>query len=146
MTHEKKHHTQLPPIEWVKRVNNSWLVRNGLDARAREWLDHIAPDNDDRLLRSCQAARAMCGLRAPLEDPKPWFYAGLFCLATAAEAARFLHPHRVTTAALPSMAGDENVILWLDRAGAETRGLVLRLRVNLARLGAAAGTDSFFSC
>ena len=139
MRREMKHHSQLPPIEWVKRVNNSWLVRRGLDERAREWLDYLASCDDGRLLRSCRAARAMCGLREQLEDPKPWFYAGLFSLANAAEAARFLQHHRITTAALPSMAGDENVVLWLDQAGDDTRGLVLRLRTSLARLGS---TDS----
>lgn len=132
MSREMKHHSQLPPVEWVKRVNNSWLVRGGLDARTREWLDYLASCDDGRLLPSCEAARAMCGLREKLEDPKPWFYAGLFSRATAAEAARFLQPYRITTAALPSMAGDENVILWLDRVGDETRDLVLRLRTSLA--------------
>ncbi len=142
MTREKKHHSQLPPIEWVKRVNNSWLVRRGLDARAREWLDYLVSCNDGRLLRSCQAAREMCGLREPLEDPKPWFYAGLFSLATAAEAARFLQPYHITTAALPWMAGDVNAALWLDRVGDETRELVLRLRSSLARVGSAAAEET----
>jgi hypothetical protein len=132
-TREMKHHSQLPPVEWVERVNSSWIVRGGLDGRAREWLDYLASLDDGRLLPSCQAARAMCGLREPLEDPKPWFYAGLFCQATAGEAARFLQPYRVTMAALPSMAGDENVVLWLDRVGDETRDLVSRLRHNLRR-------------
>ena len=73
----------------------------------------------------------MCGLRPPLEDPKPWFYAGLFSLATSEEAARYLQPYRVTMAALPSMADDGNVILWLDEMGNEARNLVFRLREKL---------------
>ena len=67
-TREMKHHSQLPPVEWVERVNSSWIVRGGLDGRAREWLDYLASLDDGRLLPSCQAARAMCGLREPLEE------------------------------------------------------------------------------
>jgi hypothetical protein len=133
------HHSQLPPVEWARRVNNSWIVRGGLDARAREWLDHLALPGDGRLLESCLAARAMCGLREPLEDPKPWFYAGLFSLASREEAARFLQPYRVTMAAVPAMADDENVALWLDRVGNETRDLVRRLRAGLRQAGAGDG-------
>jgi len=130
-----KPHSQLPPVEWVKRVNNSWIVRGGLEIRAREWLDYLASSGDGRLLESCHAAQAMCGLREPLEDPKPWFYAGLFSLATAAEAARFLQPYRVTMATVPAMADDENVVLWLDRVGDEARNLVRRLRAGLRQAG-----------
>jgi hypothetical protein len=137
-TREMKHHSQLPTIEWVNRVNSSWIVRGGLNDRAREWLDYLASLDDGRLLPSCQAARAMCGLREPLEDPKPWFYAGLFSLATSEEAARFVQPYRITMAALPSMACDDNIVLWLDRVGDETRDLVLRLRENLRYVGSAA--------
>lgn len=133
MSREMKHHSQLPPVEWANRVNSSWIVRGGLNGRAREWLDYLASLDDGRLLQSCQAARAMCGRREPLEDPKPWFYTGLFSLATTGEAARFLQPYRITLAALPSMAADENVVLWLDRVGDETRDLILRLRENLRR-------------
>lgn len=134
-----KHHSQLPPVEWVKLVNNSWIVRGGLDLRAREWLDHLASSGDNRLLDSCHAARAMCGLREPLEDPKPWFYAGLFSLASRAEAARFLRPYRVTMAALPAMTDDENVALWLDQVGDGTRDLVQRLRASLRQTGSKEG-------
>ena len=128
---EMNHHSKLPPVEWVNFVNSSWIVRGGLNERAREWLDYLASLDDGRLLASCKAARAMCGLREPLEDPKPWFYAGLFSLATSEEAARFIQPYRITMAALPSMADDEYVVLWLNRVGDETRELVLRLRENL---------------
>lgn len=76
----------------------------------------------------------MCGMRDPLQDPKPWFYAGLFSLATCEEARRFLGPHRVTKACVPAMAEDEEVALWLDRVGSETRELVQKLREGLARL------------
>ena len=74
----------------------------------------------------------MCTVRRKAEDPKPWFYSGLFSLATREEAARFLATHRVTQAAIPAMAGDPEVELWLDRVGPETRQLMERLRQALA--------------
>ena len=128
------HHSTLPSPDWVKRVNHSWLVRGGLKENADDWLEYLSKLDDGRLRQSCEAARAMCGMRDPLEDPKPWFYAGLFSLATAEEARRFLSVHRITKAAVPAMADDEDVTLWLDRVGSETRELVQKLRDGLARL------------
>jgi hypothetical protein len=125
---EMKITSTMPPIEWAGRVNHTWFVRGGLKEHAVEWMKHLIAMDDGRLLPSCEAARAMCSLRDPLEDPKPWFYAGLFSRATGNEARRFLDTHRITKAAIPSMRDDENVLLWLDRVGPETRELIQRLR------------------
>ncbi len=124
----------MPPIEWAGRVNQSWFVRGGLKEHAAEWMKYLISLDDGRLLSSSEAARAMCGMRDPLSDPKPWFYAGLFSLATADEARRFLESHRITRAAVPSMRDDETVVLWLDRAGPETRELIDRLRGAIQRI------------
>ncbi len=129
-----QHHSTLPTVEWVKRVNRSWLVRGGLRENADAWLEYLTKLDDGRHLPSCEAARAMCGLRDPLQDPKPWFYAGRLSLATAEEARRFLSVHRVTKAIVPTMVDDDEVVLWLDRVGSETRELVQKLREGLARL------------
>lgn len=118
----------MSPIDWAKRVNRSWIVHSNLNDHAEAWLDHLAALRDGRLLESCQAARDMCALRDPGDDPKPWFYAGLFHLATVPEARQFLETHRVTKSAIPSMVDDESVRLWLDRVGPETRDLIARLR------------------
>ncbi len=128
------HHSTLATLDWVKRVNCSWLVRGGLRENADAWLELLSLLDDGRMLPSCHAARAMCYLREPLQDPKPWFYAGLFSLATAEEARRFLSVHRVTKAIVPTMVDDAEVVLWLDRVGSETRELVQKLREGLARL------------
>jgi len=128
------HHSTLPTLDWVKRVNGSWLVRGGLNENADAWLEYLADMDDGRLLPSCEAARAMCALRDPLDDPKPWFYAGIFSLASAQEARRFLGLHRVTKAVVPTMTDDEEVKLWIERVGPETRELVQRLRESLADL------------
>jgi hypothetical protein len=124
----------LPVLDWVKRVNRTWLVRGRINEHADAWLEYLASLADGRLLRSCGNARAMCDARERLDDPKPWFYAGLFSLATADEARRFLATHRITSAAIPSMWDDPDVSLWLDRAGPETRVLIDRLRANISRL------------
>lgn len=119
------------PIAWVKRVNQSWFVRGGLKASAAAWLDYLAEMNDGRLLVSCEAARRMCGKRKSYEDPKPWFYAGLFHLSIPEEARRFLSSHHVTLASLPCMVGDPTES-WLAHVSADTRELVQRLRDGLA--------------
>ena len=124
----------LEPIAWAKRVNRTWLTKGGLNRDADEWMKHLAACGGGRLKRSCENARAMCGFRDPLDDPKPWFYTGLFSLATAEEAKRFLANHRITKAAVPSMRDDEDVILWLDRVGPETLELIERLRAGIKRL------------
>ncbi len=123
-----KHREIISAIEWAKRVNGSWLVRSNLKEHAAEWIDYLAALADGRLEKSCLLARQFCDLRRPDDDPKPWFYAGLFRLATAAEAGQFLSTHRVTKATVPSMLEDPDVQLWLDRVGPETHELMARLR------------------
>jgi hypothetical protein len=129
-----KHPSDHSPVDWVKRVNRAWIVRGHLNVQAETWLDHLASLDDGRLQQSCENARALCDLRDPLDDPKPWFYAGLFSLATPAEARKFLATHRVTKALVPSMADDEEVRLWLERVGPETLQLLERLRQALGCL------------
>ncbi|MGL4399606.1 MAG: hypothetical protein ACRCXD_07035 [Luteolibacter sp.] len=121
-------------MDWARRVNRAWLVRSNLNEHTEAWLDHLACLDDGRLLKSCEIARAMCDHRQPEDDPKPWFYSGIFQLATAAEAQRFLATHRVTRATVPAMMDDPEVLLWLDRVGPETRELLARLRQVLASL------------
>lgn len=123
-----KHHPELPPREWARRVNRAWIVHGGLADHAEQWLNHLANLNDGREESACAAAMKMCDLRNPMDDPKPWFYAGLFCLADNGEAKQFLLTHRVTKAVVPSMRGDEEVRLWEERAGEETHALLERLR------------------
>jgi hypothetical protein len=129
-----KHRDIRSPIEWARRVNRSWLVRSNLNDHAEAWLSHLESLDDGRLLKSCEIARAMCQMRQPDGDPKPWFYAGLFQLATAVEAKRFLETHRVTKALVAAMENDPEVRLWLDRIGPETKDLLECLRQGLASI------------
>jgi hypothetical protein len=128
--------TDLPSIDWARRVNRSWIVRGHLNEHAETWLDHLAAKGDGRLESACSTARAMCALRDRLDDPKPWFYAGLFSPATRDEALRFIATHHVTKAAIPAMTDDPEVILWLAHTGPETHDLITRLRHALAHVPA----------
>lgn len=127
-----RHHSNMNPVDWVKRINRSWIVHNNLNDRAEQWVDYLIENDDTRLDRSCRMAKAMCELREPLDDPKPWFYAGLFNLASHGEAHKFLDTHRVTKATVPCMAEEESVKLWVDRISPETRELLDRLHASLA--------------
>ncbi len=124
------------PVEWVKRVNRTWIVRNGLAERADEWLVHLERLADGRMETCCEMAQAMSHRRDHSEDPKPWFYAGLFSRATAGEARRFLANHRLTPASVPALWEDEVVKEWITGVRPETRELLERLREELTELGA----------
>lgn len=115
-------------VDWVKRINRSWIVHHQLDQRAEAWMTYLGEADDGRLEQSCEMARAMCAKRDDLDDPKPWFYAGLFHLASEGEVKRFLDAHRITKATVPSMSEDEGVALWLDRVSQETITLLDRLK------------------
>lgn len=126
----------MSPVDWVKRVNQSWIVRHGLAERAEEWLAYLERQDDGRLETACRTARAMCGVRDRSEDPKPWFYAGLFSPASREEAKLFLANHRLTPASVPAMWGDEGVAEWIEGIRPETRELLERLRKGLANVAA----------
>src|SRR5690349_13116146 len=74
---------------WARKVNSSWIVHSDLDRHAEEYLAHLESSDPLRLELSCENARALVKLRDPFEDPKAWFYAGLFSLATPEELDRF---------------------------------------------------------
>jgi hypothetical protein len=122
----------LSPVDWARRVNQSWIVRHGLAERAEEWLNYLDQRNDDRLDPSCLTAQAMSWRRDRSEDPKPWFYAGLFSRATAQEAKQFLANHRLTPATVPALWHDEDVEKWIAQISPETQKLLERLRTGLA--------------
>ena len=124
---------QLPAIDWAMRVNQSWIVRRELNKHAETWLEYLTGLDDGRFEASCEVARAMCGIRDRTDDPKPWFYAGLFSLATKQEAQQFLATHPITTAAIPAMAEDDHVKSWIDQISPDTRKLVAHLRKGLTR-------------
>ena len=120
--------------DWARRVNNGWLVRGGLDATTDAWLTHLEQSDPGRLLASCEIARALCRGGDHTIDPKPWFYAGLFSLATFREARRFLSAHRFTASAIPALAQDETLLQWAATLSPASRELLDRLRVAVSNL------------
>ena len=105
-----------PPdhVAWAKRVNSRWIVHGDLNRNAELYLDHLARTNPSRLVLSCRNAHLMTDWCDPGEDPKPWFYSGLFSQATPEEARTFLADHwltRIVTASPEKLAATspENV-------------------------------------
>jgi hypothetical protein len=85
-------------------VNSRWIAHHGLQQSAADYLEDLEATDPDRLAASCERAKHLVSLSKPGEDPKPWFYAGLFSLATAPEAKRFLADHWFTAECIPSVS------------------------------------------
>lgn len=113
---------------WASRVNRTWLVRGGLDITTDTWLVHLEQTDPARLLASCEIARALSRGPDHTHDPKPWFYAGLFSLATAAEAREYLATHHFTAAAIPALAQDAALNQWAATLSPASHDLLERLR------------------
>jgi hypothetical protein len=80
-------------VAWARRRNNRWIVHHGLSKKTDSYLDHLAKTDPQRLSLSCRNAHLLVQKAKPDEDPKPWFYSGVFSLATAAETQRYLAGH-----------------------------------------------------
>jgi len=91
-------------VAWVRRVNDRWIVRQNLRESASAYLDHLAGTDPERLQLSCACAKHLTETFGKKEDPKPWFYAGLFRMATPEEARRFLANHDFTYSAISGLA------------------------------------------
>jgi len=128
-----KHRDISDPIAWARRVNPVWKVRHGLDQVAEEWLDHLAQHDPARLVVCCTIAAVLTRGPGYGSDPKPWFYGGLFSLATREEAQRFLANHRLTSAIIPALASEPKSEQWVAGLGVATRELIHRLRSAIDR-------------
>ena len=93
-------------IAWARRVNGRWFVRDNFGDDTAAYLDHLARTDPDRLLRSCLNAQEMMKRRIRGVDPKPWFYAGLFSLATVEEARSSLRRRWFTRNSLPALSAE----------------------------------------
>ena len=116
-------------VAWVRATNARWLVHHGLREDAADYLDHLAAVDPGRLKRSCGIARSMVQRCGSASDPKPWFYAGLFSLATAEEGRRFLAGHKFTRMAIPELAEALGSDFTPDRLGEATWALIECIRV-----------------
>lgn len=115
---------------WAKRANARWIVHGGLSKSAEDYMRHLEQTDPSRLAASCHNAYLMVWQRDSMEDPKPWFYGGLFSLATREEADRFACNHWLTynlivpETGLPEPTGISDV----------TREKIKSLREAIARL------------
>jgi len=83
-------------VGWARRANACWIVHHDLGRNAASYIDHLEQGDRPRLISSCRNAYRMVWRRDSMEDPKPWFYSGLFSLVTASEAEKFLANHWLT--------------------------------------------------
>lgn len=119
-------------VSWARRVNARWIAHNQLNQTAAAYMDHIAAHDPQRLALSCTLAHRLVHAIEPAEDPKPWFYGGLFSLATEQEARRFLEEHPLLASVVPALSEDHTAILKpLDEA---TVRKIRRVRKALKRL------------
>ncbi|HPA18729.1 MAG TPA: hypothetical protein PLU30_13345 [Verrucomicrobiae bacterium] len=121
-------------IAWVRRVNARWIVHGGLDQSAGAYMDRLRGTDPTRLALSCRIARALAGQADPGEDPKPWFYAGLFSMARPEEVAEFLLGHRLFTTILLTDPPAEGPAQSRPDFGPATLGTIRRIRAAIAQL------------
>jgi hypothetical protein len=121
-------------VLWARRVNGRWIVHHGLKESAEAYLDRLEGSDPERLVRSCERARRLVRECEPGEDPKPWFYAGLFSLATAQEVTQFLERHWFTASSLPSVDFGSSMPIEAQAVGPDTLAKLERLRDAVAKL------------
>jgi|GEM_PF-1625784 len=90
----------LDPLVQVRRINQTWLVRGGLDVSTERYLEHLGKVDPKRLTRSCRIALNVLHSVMEVQDPKVLFYPGVFLLATAEEVELFLAEHPYTRGAI----------------------------------------------
>jgi hypothetical protein len=118
----------------VKKVNQRWIVHHGLGNNGAAYLEHLALCDPKRLARSCQNAQQLVRSCGPTEDPKPWFYGGLFSLATAEEVKQFLAGHAFTAAVVPCTRDTSEWQQFAETLSPATREHLEKLRVEIARV------------
>jgi len=120
-------------VAWVRRTNCRWIVRHGLGESAELYLDHLAKTDPQRLERSCRIAHQLAR-QVKQEDPKPWFYAGLFSLANVGEAKEFLTNRWFTISAIPALTAELGSTIPPGTMGAAAREKIQRIRKALSDL------------
>lgn len=92
-------------VAWARRTNARWIVHHRLGEHAEAYLDHLAQQDPDRMERSCRKAYLLVHECPAGQDPKPWFYSGLFSLAAPAEVRHYLSNHWLVRMAVSGPAG-----------------------------------------
>ena len=121
-------------VAWARKVNSRWIVHHGLGQSAEDYLKHLEATDPDRLVKSCERARQMARGNEVGDDPKPWFYAGLFSLATGAEARRFIEHHWFTMHCIPALVEVLPEKMKLDQLGEQTQSKLVKVRDAVEKL------------
>lgn len=121
-------------VAWARKVNSRWITHNRLNQTASAYMDQLGETDPERLARSCRIAHLLVHALEPTEDPKPWFYGGLFSLATRPEATRFLAEHPLLACIAPALQTAEALPLDLESLDEATRLKIHRLRYTLDRI------------
>jgi hypothetical protein len=127
-------HNGVDAVAWARRVNSRWIAHHGLSEDAGAYLAHLDRNDPDRLARSCRRAYRLVRHCAPAEDPKPWFYAALFSLATEPEVRQFLRNHWFTRATNPEWAAERDSMPGPGQVGGGTQDKLSRVRQALRDL------------
>jgi len=124
--------TPLDYMAWARRVNSRWIVHRDLNRNAGLYLDLLAQTDQPRLGSSCRNAHLMTDWCDPMEDPKPWFYSGLFSLATPAEAGTFLADHWLTR--MVTASPGETAVTSPENVAEITLEKIQRIQMALTKL------------
>ena len=120
-------------VAWARRINSRWIVHHGLGESAGAYLDYLAKTDPQRLERSCRIAQQLAR-QAKQEDPKPWFYAGLFSQANVDEARQFLADRWFTISAIPALTAELGSTIPPGAMGAAAREKIQQIREALSAL------------
>lgn len=121
-------------IAWARKLNGRWIAHNKLNDTAAAYMDYVAAADHERLARSCRLAHLLVHTLEPAEDPKPWFYGGIFSLATRPEASKFLVGHPLLASVVPALQKGDRLPSTLESVDGTTRRKILRLRDALRRM------------
>jgi hypothetical protein len=121
-------------IGWVKRGNSRWIVHRGLGKNAEAYMQHLERHDRKRLALSCRNAYLLVQQSDPMEDPKPWFYTGLFSLVKPEEAREHLADHWLLTMSVGVITGQAATLPLLDSVSDNTLDKIRRIREAVDRL------------
>lgn len=121
-------------VAWVRRGNSRWIVHHGLGKNAQAYMEHLAKEDPRRLEQSCRNAYLLVQEADPMEDPKPWFYTGLFSLLKPEEAKVYLMNHWLIAMCVGLADTPEKSLVKLDAVSELTVEKIRRIREAVDRL------------
>ena len=125
-------------VDWVKKANRLWIVREGMDLRSEKYLDSL-PDSVLKML--CVRVRG-CTLLGMMRypNPKTFFYPALYSLVDLEDLPNYLMNHWFTYACLVYHHRGE---MLLDPEGVEV-GLSTRQLIPKVSSAIDVGAEVFF--